>query len=137
MHFHTFHIRSFTNSDTRNNQKKNLYSYCNLDTQVTATTVNKCSIFFVSFLPQVYIGELEVDLCVCHRRNTHNHSKEYITRIVEGWERTPPSYTKVDLTSLSQDAAIEEVRRGVQGGGGAEAVSGGVKGRWWWTVKDY
>lgn len=51
-----------------------------------------------------------MDLCVCHRRNTHNHSKEHIAKIVNAWERTPRSYTKVDLTPLAQDAGIEEVR---------------------------
>lgn len=58
---------------------------------------------------EVYIGELEVDQSVCHRRNTHNHSKEHITAIIDKWERTPRNLTKVDLTPLAQDAAIEEV----------------------------
>lgn len=75
----------------------------------------------------MYIGELEVDLSACHRRNTHNHSKEHIARIIEGWERTPISFTKVDLTPLAQDAAIEEVRRG---GGEVLAEAVRVTGCW-------
>lgn len=58
---------------------------------------------------KVYIGELEVDQSICHRRNTHNHSREHIQNIIRQWEKTPASYTRVDLTPFIQDAAIEEV----------------------------
>ncbi|XP_042861538.1 YLP motif-containing protein 1-like isoform X3 [Penaeus japonicus] len=58
---------------------------------------------------EVYIGELEVDQSICHRRNTHNHSREHIQNIIRHWEKTPAAYTRVDLTPFIQDAAIEEV----------------------------
>ncbi|XP_037803797.1 uncharacterized protein LOC119598228 isoform X3 [Penaeus monodon] len=67
-----------------------------------ATHAKKCNF-------EVYIGELEVDQSICHRRNTHNHSREHIQNIIRQWEKTPASYTRVDLTPFIQDAAIEEV----------------------------
>ncbi|XP_068210451.1 YLP motif-containing protein 1-like isoform X6 [Palaemon carinicauda] len=58
---------------------------------------------------EVYVGSLEVDMGTCMQRNTHNHSREHINRIISTWQPTPISCTKVDLTALAQDAAIEEV----------------------------
>ncbi|MPC16006.1 YLP motif-containing protein 1 [Portunus trituberculatus] len=82
---------------------------------------------------EVYIGELEVDQSVCLRSNTHNHPKEHIARIINGWERTPQSLTRVDLTPLAQDAAIEEMPQ--ETGLCCEAAFVALAGLEWWHCK--
>lgn len=58
---------------------------------------------------QVYIGEMEYDVHTCHRRNVHNRTLADVQKIIKGWQETPSHMTRVDLNSLSQGEAIEEV----------------------------
>ena len=59
---------------------------------------------------QVYVAEVTAEAAVCHKRNTHNRSLQDIQKVIAGWEATPTYCTKLDIRSLLQDDAIEEVR---------------------------
>jgi len=58
---------------------------------------------------QVYIAEVQADVATCIRRNTHHRKQPEIQKIIDCWEETPSHYIRLDIRSLLQDAAIEEV----------------------------
>jgi len=58
----------------------------------------------------VYIAEVESrDLAECHHRSTHKRSLPHVQKLQENWQKTPKSFNRVDLTSMAQDAQIENV----------------------------
>ncbi|XP_043284226.1 uncharacterized protein ZAP3 [Venturia canescens] len=58
---------------------------------------------------RVYVCEMEMDVQVCLKRNIHNRTEEEINRIVDYFEPTPSYHQKLDVTSMLQEEAIEEV----------------------------
>ncbi|XP_071566484.1 uncharacterized protein [Temnothorax nylanderi] len=58
---------------------------------------------------KVYICEMEMDLQICLKRNIHNRTEEEINRIIDYFEPTPSYHQKLDVNSVLQDQAIEEV----------------------------
>ncbi|CAL1278340.1 unnamed protein product [Larinioides sclopetarius] len=64
---------------------------------------------------QVYIAEMDCkDPIICHKRNIHNRSLEDITKILELWEPKPRHFMSIDVRSLLQDVAIQEVEMEVE-----------------------
>ncbi|XP_067206367.1 YLP motif-containing protein 1 isoform X3 [Linepithema humile] len=58
---------------------------------------------------KVYICEMEMDLQICLKRNIHNRTEEEINRIIDYFEPTPNYHQKLDVNSMLQEQAIEEV----------------------------
>ncbi|XP_061785293.1 uncharacterized protein ylpm1 [Nerophis lumbriciformis] len=58
---------------------------------------------------EVYIAEITADTHTCAKRNAHGRSLKDITKISNNWESTPRHMVRLDVRSLLQDAAIEEV----------------------------
>jgi YLP motif-containing protein 1 len=58
---------------------------------------------------QVYVAEVHADVNLCIKRNTHQRKQPEIQKIIDGWEETPRHYIRLDIRSLLQDAAIEDV----------------------------
>lgn len=45
------------------------------------------------------------------KRNVHKRTKEEIQKISRNWERTPSQFVKLDIRTLLQDEAVQEVRK--------------------------
>nr|XP_057912158.1 YLP motif-containing protein 1 isoform X3 [Doryrhamphus excisus] len=58
---------------------------------------------------EVYIAEITADNHTCAKRNAHGRSHKDITKMSNNWESTPRHMVRLDVRSLLQDAAIEEV----------------------------
>ncbi|XP_054616961.1 YLP motif-containing protein 1 isoform X2 [Dunckerocampus dactyliophorus] len=58
---------------------------------------------------EVYIAEITADTHTCSKRNAHGRSHKDITKMSNNWESTPRHMVRLDVRSLLQDAAIEEV----------------------------
>lgn len=58
---------------------------------------------------QVYVCEMEMDLQICLKRNIHNRTEDEINRIIDYFEPTPSYHQKLDVNSMLQEQAIEEV----------------------------
>ncbi|XP_011877955.1 PREDICTED: uncharacterized protein LOC105567597 isoform X2 [Vollenhovia emeryi] len=58
---------------------------------------------------KVYICEMEMDLQICLKRNIHNRTEDEINRIIDYFEPTPSYHQKLDVNSMLQEQAIEEV----------------------------
>ncbi|XP_017787005.1 PREDICTED: YLP motif-containing protein 1-like isoform X2 [Nicrophorus vespilloides] len=58
---------------------------------------------------QVYVCQLELDVQLCSKRNTHNRSLLEIENTVAEWEETPVHYATLDATNLIQAGSIPEV----------------------------
>ncbi|XP_076238357.1 uncharacterized protein LOC143181701 [Calliopsis andreniformis] len=58
---------------------------------------------------KVYVCEMEMDLQICLKRNIHNRTEDEINRIIDYFEPTPSYHQKLDVNSMLQDQAIEEV----------------------------
>jgi len=52
---------------------------------------------------------MEMDLQICLKRNIHNRTEEEINRIIDYFEPTPSYHQKLDVNSMLQEQAIEEV----------------------------
>lgn len=52
---------------------------------------------------------MEMDLQICLRRNIHNRTEDEINRIIDYFEPTPSYHLKLDVNSMLQEQAIEEV----------------------------
>ena len=82
---------------------------------VTANLSASKSIFIhFPFLPQtkgyqVYVVELVVEAAVCANRNIHERSLDDLTKICSNWVKTPDHMINLDVRTLLQDDAIEEV----------------------------
>lgn len=61
------------------------------------------------FIFKVYVCEMEMDSQICIKRNIHGRTDEEINRIVDYFEPTPNYHQKLDVTSLLQDQAIQDV----------------------------
>jgi len=57
----------------------------------------------------VYIAEVEESVENCVKRNIHHRSKEQIQKIHRNWERTPSNLVKLDILTLLQDEAVQDV----------------------------
>ncbi|XP_024940143.1 uncharacterized protein LOC107267198 isoform X2 [Cephus cinctus] len=58
---------------------------------------------------RVYVCEMEMDVQICLKRNIHNRTEDEINRIVDYFEPTPSYHQKLDVNSMLQEQAIEEV----------------------------
>ncbi|XP_030261795.1 YLP motif-containing protein 1-like isoform X1 [Sparus aurata] len=58
---------------------------------------------------EVYLAEITADTQTCAKRNVHGRSHKDITKMLNNWESSPPHMVRLDVRSLLQDAAIEEV----------------------------
>ncbi|XP_076659246.1 uncharacterized protein LOC143362732 [Halictus rubicundus] len=58
---------------------------------------------------KVYVCEMEMDLQICLKRNLHNRTEDEINRIIDYFEPTPSYHQKLDVNSMLQEQAIEEV----------------------------
>lgn len=52
---------------------------------------------------------MEMDLQICLKRNIHNRTEDEINRIIDYFEPTPSYHQKLDVNSMLQEQAIEEV----------------------------
>ena len=57
----------------------------------------------------MYVGEIDVDVQMCFGRNVHKRTLEDLQTMNKDWEKTLSSHNTVDLTSLIQNANIQEV----------------------------
>uniref|UniRef100_A0A8C5T7Z3 YLP motif-containing protein 1 n=1 Tax=Malurus cyaneus samueli TaxID=2593467 RepID=A0A8C5T7Z3_9PASS len=58
---------------------------------------------------EVYLAEMSADNQTCSKRNIHGRKLKDISRMSEHWEAAPRHMMRLDIRSLLQDAAIEEV----------------------------
>jgi len=58
---------------------------------------------------QVYVVELEVEAAVCAKRNIHDRTLDELTKICTNWVKTPDHMINLDVRTLLQDDAIQEV----------------------------
>uniref|UniRef100_A0A8C1YBS6 YLP motif-containing protein 1 n=1 Tax=Cyprinus carpio TaxID=7962 RepID=A0A8C1YBS6_CYPCA len=58
---------------------------------------------------EVYLAEITTDHQTCAKRNIHSRTLKDITKLASGWEAAPPHMVRLDIRSLLQDAAIEDV----------------------------
>uniref|UniRef100_H3BHW8 YLP motif-containing protein 1 n=1 Tax=Latimeria chalumnae TaxID=7897 RepID=H3BHW8_LATCH len=58
---------------------------------------------------EVYIAEMSSDNQTCAKRNIHGRKLKDITKMAHHWETAPRHMMRLDIRSLLQDAAIEEV----------------------------
>ncbi|KFQ74462.1 YLP motif-containing protein 1, partial [Phoenicopterus ruber ruber] len=59
---------------------------------------------------EVYLAEMSADNQTCSKRNIHGRKLKEISRMSDHWEAAPRHMMRLDIRSLLQDAAIEEVR---------------------------
>ncbi|KAI4904090.1 hypothetical protein NFI96_017555 [Prochilodus magdalenae] len=57
----------------------------------------------------VYLAEISADHQMCAKRNIHGWKLKDITKLANSWESAPVHMARLDIRSLLQDAAIEEV----------------------------
>lgn len=55
------------------------------------------------------MAEMDNDVQTCTKRNVHKRSEEEITELANKWEKTPAHYLRLDVRSLLQAEAIDEV----------------------------
>uniref|UniRef100_A0A4W3IHN5 YLP motif-containing protein 1 n=1 Tax=Callorhinchus milii TaxID=7868 RepID=A0A4W3IHN5_CALMI len=58
---------------------------------------------------EVYIAEMSADNQTCAKRNIHGRKLKEINKMSDHWDSTPRHMLRLDIRSLLQDAAIEEV----------------------------
>ncbi|XP_075050291.1 YLP motif-containing protein 1 [Mixophyes fleayi] len=58
---------------------------------------------------EVYLAEITVDTQTCAKRNVHGRKLKDISKMTDNWEPAPRHMIRLDIRSLLQDAAIEEV----------------------------
>lgn len=58
---------------------------------------------------EVYLAEISTDNQTCAKRNIHGRKLKDITKMAHNWETAPRHMVRLDIRSLLQDAAIEEV----------------------------
>ncbi|KAL1254433.1 hypothetical protein QQF64_016662 [Cirrhinus molitorella] len=58
---------------------------------------------------EVYLAEITTDHQTCAKRNIHGRTLKDITKLASAWESAPPHMVRLDIRSLLQDAAIEDV----------------------------
>ncbi|XP_062293464.1 YLP motif-containing protein 1 [Scomber scombrus] len=58
---------------------------------------------------EVYLAEITADTQTCAKRNVHGRTLKDILKMYNNWEPSPRHMVRLDVRSLLQDAAIEEV----------------------------
>ncbi|XP_044156162.1 YLP motif-containing protein 1 [Bufo gargarizans] len=58
---------------------------------------------------EVYLAEISADIQTCAKRNVHGRKLKEINKMADNWEPAPRHMIRLDIRSLLQDAAIEEV----------------------------
>lgn len=58
---------------------------------------------------EVYLAEITADTQTCSKRNVHGRTLKDILKMSNNWEPSPRHMVRLDVRSLLQDAAIEEV----------------------------
>uniref|UniRef100_G3TSF1 YLP motif-containing protein 1 n=1 Tax=Loxodonta africana TaxID=9785 RepID=G3TSF1_LOXAF len=58
---------------------------------------------------EVYLAEMSADNQTCGKRNIHGRKLKEINKMADHWESAPRHMMRLDIRSLLQDAAIEEV----------------------------
>ncbi|XP_040831215.1 YLP motif-containing protein 1 [Ochotona curzoniae] len=58
---------------------------------------------------EVYLAEMSADNQTCGKRNIHGRKLKEINKMADHWEAAPRHMMRLDIRSLLQDAAIEEV----------------------------
>ncbi|XP_076004812.1 uncharacterized protein ylpm1 isoform X2 [Genypterus blacodes] len=58
---------------------------------------------------EVYVAEITADNQTCAKRNIHERTLKEVTKMSDHWEPSPRHMVRLDVRSLLQDAAIEEV----------------------------
>ncbi|XP_045065969.1 YLP motif-containing protein 1 [Coregonus clupeaformis] len=58
---------------------------------------------------EVYLAEITADYQTCAKRNAHGRKIKDIQKMSNNWESSPRHMVRLDIRSLLQDAAIEEV----------------------------
>ncbi|CAN9507380.1 unnamed protein product [Ophioblennius macclurei] len=58
---------------------------------------------------EVYLAEITADTQTCGKRNVHGRTLKDIMKMSNNWEPSPRHMVRLDVRSLLQDAAIEEV----------------------------
>ncbi|XP_071007288.1 YLP motif-containing protein 1-like isoform X1 [Oncorhynchus clarkii lewisi] len=58
---------------------------------------------------EVYLAEITADNQTCAKRNAHGRKMDDIQKMSSNWESSPRHMVRLDVRSLLQDAAIEEV----------------------------
>lgn len=58
---------------------------------------------------EVYLAEITADSQTCAKRNVHGRTLKDITKMANHWEPSPSHMVCLDVRSILQDAAIEEV----------------------------
>ncbi|XP_038583734.1 YLP motif-containing protein 1 isoform X2 [Micropterus salmoides] len=58
---------------------------------------------------EVYLAEITADTQTCSKRNVHGRTLKDIMKMSNNWEPSPRHMVRLDVRSLLQDAAIEEV----------------------------
>ncbi|CAJ0949364.1 unnamed protein product [Ranitomeya imitator] len=58
---------------------------------------------------EVYLAEIAADTQTCAKRNVHGRSLKDLNKMADSWEAAPRHMMRLDIRSLLQDAAIEEV----------------------------
>ncbi|TNN82647.1 YLP motif-containing protein 1 [Liparis tanakae] len=58
---------------------------------------------------EVYLAEITGDTQTCSKRNVHGRTLKDILKMSNNWESSPRHMVRLDVRSLLQDAAIEEV----------------------------
>uniref|UniRef100_A0AAV2KD11 YLP motif-containing protein 1 n=1 Tax=Knipowitschia caucasica TaxID=637954 RepID=A0AAV2KD11_KNICA len=58
---------------------------------------------------EVYLAEITADVQTCAKRNVHGRKLKDITKMANTWEPSPTHMVCLDVRSILQDAAIEEV----------------------------
>ncbi|KAG7461267.1 hypothetical protein MATL_G00208280 [Megalops atlanticus] len=58
---------------------------------------------------EVYLAEITADNQTCAKRNIHGRKLKDIVKMAASWEPSPRHMVRLDIRSLLQDAAIEEV----------------------------
>ncbi|XP_045551224.1 YLP motif-containing protein 1 [Salmo salar] len=58
---------------------------------------------------EVYLAEISADYQICAKRNAHGRKIKDIQKMSSNWESSPRHMMRLDVRSLLQDAAIEEV----------------------------
>ncbi|XP_063296066.1 YLP motif-containing protein 1 [Pelobates fuscus] len=58
---------------------------------------------------EVYLAEISADNQICTKRNVHGRKLKEINKMADNWEFAPRHMIRLDIRSLLQDAAIEEV----------------------------
>lgn len=58
---------------------------------------------------EVYLAEITADVQTCAKRNVHGRTHKDISKMANNWESSPGHMVCLDVRSILQDAAIDEV----------------------------